>query len=231
MKKNKELILVSLFFGGIFFLIFWNNKFNNFQINFNEIFILGKNYLGIFFIPTIFVIILDILFSLIFKGKLKLLLKTRIFFWILVVITVTSVFILFSLEQNSILTEENIIKFSLLKHNFGFLLTYFVLEIFELCPLKNIYIIAFLILLVSSFFLFGKEVSIFCKYLKKRSDMKKAKKLEEALCKELSRKVELKDELEKQRSLEYAKEKVKFNNLVNEKIKNVKKNNTYSKKD
>ena len=61
--------------------------------------------------------------------------------------------------------------------------------------------------------------------------MKKAKKLEEALCKELSRKVELKDELEKQRSLEYAKEKVKFNNLVNEKIKNVKKNNTYSKKD
>lgn len=83
--------------------------------------------------------------------------------------------------MNISLDEENIIKNGILKYKLGYIVTYIAVLIYLNLDLKYIIMIFLIIIMISLFFLVGKEIIGVVKFFKRRTIEKQALRLEEFL--------------------------------------------------
>lgn len=161
-----------------------------------------KDYFGIFLEPLIFSIILDFLFCFIKPKTKRGIYRVRLLFFLIFIFTTIIISVLAFLSNKGILDENTIIITSIMDLNLGFVMTYLITFLFNNFPLKYIYIAASVIIGISLFFLIGKEISNFLKFLIKIRCKRKAHKFQRAVLK--SKRIEE----AKEKAREKAKEKI-----------------------
>lgn len=182
------------------------------------ILLFGKNYLGIYFIPLIMVIFLDIFFTFIKNKKKRSFYKTRLLFSMIFIISVSVTGILGFLYYNKNLLEINIINLCLVKFNLGFLMTYFITYIFSTFKLNYIFIATSILIFISLFFLIGKEIIGTIKYFINCKRRREALKLQKALLKQMQTKIAIKEKIEEKKAEEYEKQNIILDTVIKEKI-------------
>lgn len=207
-----RIILLSFVFSLIFFLLKKGYKYYNIFIEF------GKNYFGIFFIPVIAIIFLDIFITFINNKKKRILYKTRLFFLIIFTISISLIFILENLLYLKKLSEVNIIDICIMDYHMGFFMTYFITYIFNSFKLNHIFIVSFVLIFISLFFLIGKEIVRTIKYFIKCKRRKEALKLEKALLAQMQEQIAIKENLEERKAEEYKKQNIILETVIKEKV-------------
>ncbi len=216
MNRKKKIVTKTILLGFIFSLIFFFFKKG---YEYSDSFILfGKNYFGIFFIPSVVIILLDIFFTFINSRKKRIFYKTRLFFSIIFIISVSSVFILGTLAYGEKLNETNIINMCIMDCNLGFLMTYFITYIFENFRLNYIFAISSILIFISLFFLIGKEISHTIKYFIRCKRRREALKLEKALLAQMQTQIAIKENLEEKKAVEYEKQNIILETVIKEKV-------------
>ncbi len=179
MNRKKKIVIRLILLAFIFSLFFFFFKIG--YKYYDDFILFGKNYLGIFFLPAFIIIFLDIFFTFINSKKKRILYKTRLLFFIIFTVSVSSVFVLGTLKYLGRLNEADIIDVCIMKYNFGFLITYFITYIFSAFKLNYIFAVFSVVILISLFFLIGKEIGQTIRYFIKCKRRREALKLEKAL--------------------------------------------------
>lgn len=177
-----------------------------------------KDYFGILMVPLFLAIILDFLFIFIKDKNRKSRYRVRLLCTIIFIIVGIVIFLLKTMSYNSTIAEGALIEKSIMTYNLGFLMTYFIVFLFNNFKLDHIFLVGGILLFISSFFLFGKMVSNFIKYLIKLKNKRKAKKLERALMQQMEAQLAIKEELEKKRAEEYMKQNMVLANRIKERV-------------
>ncbi len=216
MNRKKKIvtraILLAIIFSLIFFLLKKGYKY------YDSFLLFGKNYFGIFFIPVTVVILLDIFFTFINNRKKRIFYKTRLFFFIIFLMSVSLTFVLGFLTYLKKLEEVNIINMCLINYKMGFLMTHFITFIFNNFRLNYIFYVSSTLIFISLFFLTGKEINKIIKYFATCKRRKEALKLEKALLAQMQEQIAIKENLEERKAEEYKKQNLKLENVIKEKI-------------
>lgn len=216
MEKKKKIVtkfIISAFiFSAVFFLLKTGYKY---YFCFTEF---GKNYLGIFFIPFLAVIFLDIFFTFINSKKKRIFYKTRLFFLIIFAVSMSSVFVLGTLKYLKKLDETNIISVCIMDYNLGFLMTNFITYIFGNFKLNYIFSAFSVLIFISLFFLIGKEIGNTIRYFIKCKRKREAMKLEKALLAQMQEQIAIKETLEEKKAEEIEKQNIILDTVIKEKV-------------
>lgn len=216
MNRKKKIVIRFILSAFIFSLIFFFFKIG-YKYH-DEFLVFGKNYLGIFFVPALIIIFLDIFFTFINSKKKRIFYKTRLFFFIIFTVSVSSVFILGTLKYLGKLDETNIIDMCIMNYNFGFLMTYFISYIFGAFKLNYIFTAFSFLIAVSLFFLLGKEIGRTIRYFIKCKRRREALKLEKALLAKMQEQIAIKETLEEKKAVEYEKQNIILDTVIKEKV-------------
>ena len=216
MSKKKKIVMRFILLAFIFSLIFFFFKIG--YKYYNDFILFGKNYLGIFFLPAFVIVFLDVFFTFINSKKKRILYKTRLLFFIIFVVSVSSVFVLGTLKYFDKLNEAAIIDVCIMKYNFGFLITYFITYIFSAFKLNYIFAVFSVIILISLFFLIGKEIGQTIRYFIKCKRRREALKLEKALLAKMQEQIAIKETLEEKKAVEYEKQNIILDTVIKEKV-------------
>ena len=195
MNRKKKIVIRLILLAFIFSLFFFFFKIG--YKYYDDFIFFGKNYLGIFFLPAVIIIFLDIFFTFINSKKKRILYKTRLLFFIIFTVSVSSVFVLGTLKYFDKLNETNIIDVCIMKYNFGFLITYFITYIFSAFKLNYIFAAFSAVIIISLFFLIGKEIGQTIRYFIKCKRRREALKLEKALLAKMQEQIAIKEKVEK----------------------------------
>ena len=216
MNKKKKIVIKLILFtfvcSLIFFLFKVGYKFHDDFISF------GKDYLGIFFIPTLLIIFLDIFFTFINSKKKRTFYKTRLFFFIIFIVSTSSVLVLGVLNYLKRLDEINIINTCLMDYNLGFLMTHLITYIFNNFKLNHIFITFGILIFISLFFLIGKEIANTIRYFIKCKRRKEAMRLKKALLEQMQEQIAIKETLEEKKAVEYEKQNIILDTVIKEKV-------------
>ena len=139
-------------------------------------------------------------------------------FFIIFTVSVSSVFVLGTLKYLGRLNEANIIDVCIMKYNFGFLITYFITYIFSAFKLNYIFAVFSVIILISLFFLIGKEIGQTIRYFIKCKRRREALKLEKALLAKMQEQIAIKETLEEKKAVEYEKQNIILDTVIKEKV-------------
>lgn len=216
MSKKKKIVMRFIFLAFIFSLIFFFFKIG--YKYYDDFILFGKNYLGIFFLPAFVIVFLDIFFTFINSKKKRILYKTRLLFFIIFVVSVSSVFVLGTLKYFDKLNEAAIIDVCIMKYNFGFLITYFITYTSSAFKLNYIFAVFSVIILISLFFLIGKEIGQTIRYFIKCKRRREALKLEKALLAKMQEQIAIKETLEEKKAVEYEKQNIILDTVIKEKV-------------
>ena len=105
-----------------------------------------------------------------------------------------------------------------MKYNFGFLITYFITYIFSAFKLNYIFAVFSVIILISLFFLIGKEIGQTIRYFIKCKRRREALKLEKALLAKMQEQIAIKETLEEKKAVEYEKQNIILDTVIKEKV-------------
>lgn len=216
MSKKKKIVMRFILLAFIFSLIFFFFKIG--YKYYNDFILFGKNYLGIFFLPAFVIVFLDVFFTFINSKKKRILYKTRLLFFIIFVVSVSSVFVLGTLKYFDKLNEAAIIDVCIMKYNFGFLITYFITYTSSAFKLNYIFAVFSVIILISLFFLIGKEIGQTIRYFIKCKRRREALKLEKALLAKMQEQIAIKETLEEKKAVEYEKQNIILDTVIKEKV-------------
>lgn len=178
----------------------------------------GKNYFGIFMIPAVLIVFLDIFFTFVSSKKKRIFYKTRLFFTIIFAMSVSVVFVLSTLKYFDKLNEFNIIETCLMKYKLGFLMTHFIVYIFDNYKFNYVIIFFSFLIFISLFFLVGKEVSGFIKYVIRCKRRREALRMKKALLAQMQTQIAIKETLETQKADEYEKQNIILDTVIKEKV-------------
>lgn len=184
----------------------------------DSVLLFSKNYFGIFTIPAVIIIFLDIFFTFISSKKKRIFYKTRLLFAIIFTISISVLFILGSLKYFNKLNELNIIETCLMKYKIGFLMTYLITYIFDSYKLNYVLIFFSFLIFISLFFLIGKEIIGFIKYIIKCQRRREALKVKKALLEQMQTQIAIKETLETQKADEYEKQNIILDTVIKEKV-------------
>lgn len=216
MNRKKKIViksvLIILIFSLIFFFLKKGYEYHDFIIKF------GIDYFGIFFIPAILLVFLDIFFSFIDSKNKKILYKTRLFFSIVFTISISVVSVLSYLKYLNILNEFNIIEICVMKYKLGFLITNFILYLFDSYKFNYVIIFFSFLIFISLFFLMGKEVISFIKYIIKCRKRREALKMKKAILEQMQTQIAIKEELKIKEAGEYEKQNIILDTVIKEKV-------------
>lgn len=216
MSKKKKIVMRFILLAFIFSLIFFFFKIG--YKYYDDFILFGKNYLGIFFLPAFVIVFLDVFFTFINSKKKRILYKTRLLFFIIFVVSVSSVFVLGTLKYFDKLNEAAIIDVCIMKYNFGFLITYFITYTSSAFKLNYIFAVFSVIILISLFFLIGKEIGQTIRYFIKCKRRREALKLEKALLAKMQEQIAIKETLEEKKAVEYEKQNIILDTVIKEKV-------------
>lgn len=216
MSKKKKIVMRFILLAFIFSLIFFFFKIG--YKYYDDFILFGKNYLGIFFLPAFVIVFLDVFFTFINSKKKRILYKTRLLFFIIFIVSVSSVFVLGTLKYFDKLNEAAIIDVCIMKYNFGFLITYFITYTSSAFKLNYIFAVFSVIILISLFFLIGKEIGQTIRYFIKCKRRREALKLEKALLAKMQEQIAIKETLEEKKAVEYEKQNIILDTVIKEKV-------------
>ncbi len=216
MNRKKKIVIRLILLAFIFSLFFFFFKIG--YKYYDDFISFGKNYLGVFFLPAFIIIFLDIFFTFINSKKKRILYKTRLLFFIIFTVSVSSVFVLGTLKYLGRLNEADIIDVCIMKYNFGFLITYFITYIFSAFKLNYIFAVFSVVILISLFFLIGKEIGQTIRYFIKCKRRREALKLEKALLAKMQEQIAIKETLEEKKAVEYEKQNIILDTVIKEKV-------------
>lgn len=224
MNRKKKIViratLLAIIFSLIFFLLKKGYKY------YDSFLLFGKNYFGIFFIPVTVVILLDIFFTFINSRKKRIFYKTRLFFFIIFSMSVSLTFVLGTLAYFKKLEEANIIDMCLMDYKMGFLMTHFIIFIYNSFKLNYIFYVSSVLIFISLFFLTGKEISRVIKHFITCKRRKEALKLEKALLAQMQEQIAIKENLEERKAEEYEKQNIILETVIKEKVEMAIENDT-----
>ncbi|MDP0488185.1 MAG: hypothetical protein Q7K36_01600 [Fusobacterium sp. JB020] len=172
-------------------------------------------YFGLFYIPFLIILISDFFIIFIKDKNKKTFYRTRLFFGTIFVIALTILVLFLKLYFSGNLNEFNIIQYGLIDLNLGFIVIYFATYLFENIKLHLIWTLLGVIIFVCSFFLVGKEIIRFFKFLHLKNKKIKALKLQKAL---IDQQIAAKEALEKKQLQEYEKKQHVIDLTIQEKI-------------
>jgi len=216
MSRKKKIVIKSILLAAILSLIFFFLK-KGYEYC-DSILQFGKNYFGIFFIPAVLIIFLDIFFTFIDSKKKRILYKTRLLFSIIFTISVSAVYILGSLKYLNKLTETDIIESCIMKYNLGFLITNLIVYLFDTYKLNYVIIFFSFFIFLSLFFLIGKEIAASIRYFVKCKRKREALRLEKALLAQVQAQIAIKENLEEKKAVEYEKQNIILETVIKEKV-------------
>ena len=130
----------------------------------------------------------------------------------------SSVFVLGTLKYFDKLNEAAIIDVCIMKYNFGFLITYFITYTSSAFKLNYIFAVFSVIILISLFFLIGKEIGQTIRYFIKCKRRREALKLEKALLAKMQEQIAIKETLEEKKAVEYEKQNIILDTVIKEKV-------------
>lgn len=215
MNKKKKIVIRAVFIVVMISLIFFFFK-KGYEYC-DEVLNFGKNYFGIFFIPVVFIVFLDIFFTFLDSRKKRILYKTRLFFMIIFLISVSSLFIGF-LKYYEKMSESALIELCLMKYKMGFLMTYLGVHLFDTYKFNYVIIFFSVMVFISLFFLTGKEIIGFIKYVRRCQKRREALKMKKALLEQMQTQIAIKETLETQKADEYQKQNIILETVIKEKV-------------
>ena len=224
MKKKGKIIFNFFILIVIFSILFLMYKYG--YMYSQQIYNFSENYFGIFSFLILLIVILDILFIFLNNPKKKILYKTRLFFGIIFIISSVTSYVLLYLKYKGILDEFNIINMCLFKYNFGFLMTYFITYIYNNFNLNYVYAVCGVLIFISLFFLTGKEIIAFIKYIIKCNNKRKALKMKKVLLKQIEAQIEVKEKLITDSIDDYEKHNLYVDQTIREKVEKAIENDT-----
>lgn len=214
-RKKKIAIRVGLALVLLLLIFFFLKKGYEYR---ESVLDFGENYFGIFFIPALLIIFLDIFFSFLSSKKKRTVYKTRLFFSIVFIISSSVVFILGILKYSKRLDELNIIEECLMKYNLGFLMTNLITYLFDTYKFNYVIIFFSFLIFISLFFLTGKEIIGFIRYIIRCRKRREALKMKEALLEQMQMQIAIKETLESQKADEYEKQNIILDTVIKEKV-------------
>lgn len=182
-----------------------------------------NEYFGLFYVPFLFVFALDFFVIFIKNKNKKVLYRARLFFGTIFLLTLTILILFLKLYFSNKLSKNTIITYSIIDLNLGYFIAFLATIIFEHFRLNTIWILLGLILFICSFFLIGKEIIRFFRYLNFQNKKIKALKLEKAL---IEKQIANKEFLEKEKEKAYKEEKIETDLAIKEKMEEAFKNKT-----
>lgn len=215
MDKKKKIVIRAVFIVLVTSLIFFFFK-KGYEYH-KEVLSFGKNYFGVFFIPAVFMLFLDIFFTFLDSKKKRILYKTRILFTLIFLIS-TSILFIGYLKYFKKLTEFNIIEICLIKYKLGFLMTHLGVYLFDTFKFNYVIIFFSCCVLISLFFLTGREIIGFVKYIKRCRKRREALRMKKALLEQMQTQIAIKETLETRKADEYQKQNIILETVIKEKV-------------
>lgn len=198
-------------------------------------------YLGIILVPTLLFFILYGFVFLITDKKIRFFWELRLYYTFIFFIIGLYLYILFALDINFINVKtfeisdkflRNLINKSLFEYNIGYLFTYILYELINICLSFNQYPFYYFYYIFSGFEIFLIILIFFTpvrRSLKKSSEKRKKEKQRAKIEAELMEQIRIKEELERIEALKIQKHKKFKEEAIKRKFNNYEKNGKYVK--